>query len=118
MVQDINRFNEKFGKVINNVVKKKLGVVVNMQCVNKKYGFLEDTIKTDVDKKMRGNKILRQLFRNITLDGYAYEDSESGEVQVRLHVHYSHTCGGGSNGHEVLGFYIDKDAKKVKYFDY
>ena len=118
MVQDINKFNEKFGKVINEVVKKKLGVVANMQCDSEKYGTLEDTIKTDVDKKMRGNKILRQLFSNISLDGFAYEDFESGEVQVRLSVHYSHTCGGGSNGHEVLCFWIDKDAKKVKYYNY
>ena len=111
MVQNVKEFNEKYSAIINEVVRKRLGVAVNMQCKSEKYGELEDTIKTDVDKKMRGNKILRQLFSNISLDGYAYEDFESGEVQVRLQVHYTHTMCGGSNGHDMLCIWFDKSGK-------
>lgn len=109
MVQNAKEFNEKYSAIINEVVRKKLGVTVNMQCKSEKYGELEDTIKTDVDKKMRGNKALRQLFANISLDGTAYEFDN--EVQVRLAVHYTHTCGGGSNGHDMLYIWFDKSGK-------
>ena len=114
MVQNVSEFNNKFSAVINEVARKRLGVTVNMQCISDKYGTLEDTIKTDVDKKMRGNKALRQLFSKIWMDGCAYEDADSGEVQVRLQVHYAHTMGGGFNGHDVLTFWMNKDGKVLK----
>ena len=113
MVQNITDFNEKYSAVINEVARKRLGVIVNMKCTSEKYGTLEDTIKTDVDKKMRGNKILRQLFSKIELDGTAYQ-FDNGDVQVRLHVHYAHTMGGGSNGHDMLYFCFNKDGKVLK----
>lgn len=112
MVQNVKEFNEKYSAIINEVVRKRLGVTVNMQCKSEKYGELEDTIKTDVDKKMRGNKILRQLFRNISLDGCAYEFDN--EVQVRLQVHYTHTMGGGSNGHDMLCIWLSEEGKVLK----
>lgn len=115
MVQNAKEFNEKYSAIINEVVRKRLGVTVNMQCKSEKYGELEDTIKTDVDKKMRGNKALRQLFKSIELDGFAYEFDN--EVQVRLAVHYSHTCGGGSNGHDMLYIWLSKEGKVLKIQD-
>ena len=114
MVQNVEKFNKEICPIINEVVRKKLGVVVNMRCVSEKYGTLEDDIKTDVDKKMRGNKVLRQLFKEVILDGVAYEDAESGEIQVRLMTHYTHTVGGGSNGHDLLYFWMDKNGKVLK----
>ena len=115
MVQNITEFNEKYSNIINDVVRKKLGVTVNMQCISDHYGTLEDTIKTDVDKKMRGNKALRQLFSKIWLDGTAYE--LENEIHIRLQVHYAHTMGGGSNGHDMLYFWMNKDGKVLKIQD-
>lgn len=114
MIQNVENFNKEVSPIINEVIHKKLGVTANMQCYDGKYGTLEDTIKTDVDKKMRGNKILRQLFELVVLDGLAYEDVDSGEIQVRLMVHYRHKMGGGSNGHDVLYFWMSKDGKVLK----
>lgn len=115
MIQNIAEFNKKYSSIINEVVRKRLGVTVNMQCKSEKYGELEDTIKTDVDKKMRGNKILRQLFKSIELDGTAYEFDN--EYQVRLTVHYTHKFCGGSNGHDMLNLWFDKSGKILEVKD-
>lgn len=104
----MKEYNENYKGIINDVIRKKLGVNVNMECNDK--GWLTDTIKEDVNKKMRGNKILRSLFSSAELYGMAYDMDE--EVFVSINIGYKHT-NGGSNGHELLNFNIIKDTKKV-----
>ena len=105
-----NDLNGKYNEVINKTIKRQLGVEVNM--VSNEYGRMTDTIGTDVDKKMRGNKILRTLFKTAHLYGYAYEYDEENCIGIWLNVGYDHH-GGGSNGHEMLTIYINKDTCKV-----
>lgn len=100
--------NGKYKKIINDTIRKKLGVVVDMESNDK--CWLTDTIKVDVDKKMRGNKILRSLFSSAELYGLAYDCGD--EVYVTINVGYNHTKG-GSNGKELLTFNIIKDTNKV-----
>jgi len=102
--------NGKWREVINKAVKRELGVEVNM--VSDDYGKLTDTIKTDVNDKMRGNKILRSLFADAYLHGYAYEFKEENSIAVWLHVGYNHV-GGGSNGHQLKIIYINTETGKV-----
>lgn len=103
--------NGKYNDAINKTIKRELGVDVNM--VANDNGRMEDTIKTDVDKKMRGNKILRSLFKSAYLYGYAYEYDEDNCIGIWLNVGYNH-YGGGSNGHDLITIYIDKDTCKVR----
>lgn len=102
--------NGKYNEVINKTIKHQLGVEVNMQ--SNDFGRMTDTIKTDVDKKMRGNKILRSLFSSAELYGYAYEYPEDNCIGVWLNVGYGHN-NGGSNGHELLTIYISTKTNKV-----
>ena len=106
-----NNLNGKYNEVINKTIKNVLGVEVNM--VSNEYGRMTDTIGTDVNKKMRGNKILRALFKSAHLYGYAYEYDDDNCIGLWLNVGYDHH-GGGSNGHELITIYIDKDTCKVK----
>ena len=104
--------NETYNEVINKTIKRVLGVEVNMKAVNEN-GRVEDTIKTDVNKKMRGNKILRTLFKDAELYGYAYELDKEPKIGISISTGYSHNDG-GSNGHSLIIIYINTETGKVK----
>lgn len=119
-MMDNNKIAEVYNKIaevynnnkqlVNDVIKKKLGVEVDMVIDNGVY--IEDAIKTDVDKKMRGNKILRSLFENIYLYGsFCYYEDEHN-MFVNIGVRYTHPSG-GSNGRDLLTFWIDTEKGKV-----
>lgn len=103
--------NETYNEVINKTIKRHLGVEVKMQ--TNEFGRVEDTIKTDVNKKMRGNKILRTLFKDAELYGYAYELNEEPKIGISISTGYSHNDG-GSNGHSLIIIYINTETGKVK----
>lgn len=101
--------NGKYKDIIDNTIRKKLGVEVDMRSNDN--AWLTNYKPEDVDKKMRGNKILRSLFSSAQLYGYAYDIDR--EISVIINASYTHP-NGGSNGHELLFFYIDKETNKVK----
>ena len=102
--------NETYNEVINKTIKRQLGVEVKMQTDD--FGRVEDSIKTDVDKKMRGNKILRTLFKTAKIYGYAYELDEEPKIGISISTGYSHNDG-GSNGHSLIVIYINTENGKV-----
>lgn len=104
----ITYYNNELRGIVNRTIKRELGVNVDMHLSES--GELTDNL-ADVDKKMRGNKILRQLFKSARLYGYLYEFED--EVEVMLYVGYNHT-NGGSNGHEMMTLWINKGEGKNK----
>ena len=102
----------KHRELVNTTIKKKLGVEVDMQVEEGSDIRIIDNIKTDVDKKMRGNKILRQLFEKIYLYGSFHVFEEEKQMCVYVSVRYVHP-GGGSNGRDMIVIYIDTERGKV-----
>ena len=113
IMMDNNKMAEVYNnnkQLVNEAIKKKLGVEVDMVIDNGVY--IKDAIKTDVDKKMRGNKILRSLFEKIYLDGsFCYYEDEHN-MFVNISVRYTHPSG-GSNGKDLFTFWIDTEKGKV-----
>lgn len=105
-------------ETINKAIYNKLGVKVNMVAryqhgrYNDDYIILEDAAGRDVNNKMRGNKLLRHLFEKayIQINVWNFDNSYGFPVNV----YYDHP-NGGSNGHELLLFYIMKDNMKIRY---
>ena len=102
--------NVKYNDLINKTIKNRLGVEVKMSTDD--YGRVTDSVKTDVDKKMRGNKILRRLFSSANLYGYAYQVDNDPHIGIRFNVGYRHHDY-GSNGHEMMTLFINKETGKV-----
>lgn len=102
--------NVKYNDLINKTIKNRLGVEVKMSTDD--YGRVTDSVKTDVNKKMRGNKILRRLFSSANLYGYAYQVDDDPHIGIRFNVGYTHQ-GYGGNGHEMMTIFINKETGKV-----
>lgn len=116
-IEVVNTLNNEYLDIINKVFKNRLGVNVKMKAIHKEgrfesFIYLVNEDNTDVDRKMRGNKILRHLFNEVELEvGVWVFDNEFG---FDTNVYYKH-CNGGSNGHGLLLFYINKETKRVRY---
>lgn len=119
----MNLINTEYLNIVNNVMFNKLGVKVDMYAsrIGKGYtncAFLYDRRKStdvgDVERKMRGNKLLRHLFRNADIEIVAYDYEEDNCIGFWVSVYYGHNDG-GSNGHSLLTFYVNKDTKKIIY---
>lgn len=70
----------------------------------------------DVDKKMRSNKLLRNVFSEVNLWGHAWMEEETGSIYFNVQVSYRHPSG-GSNGIEIGRFklYSNGKVKRIKY---
>lgn len=55
---------------------------------------------SDVNDKMRGNKLLRNMFKEATLIGNVYYFEEERELSIVFRIKYKQ-CEGGSNGMEL-----------------
>lgn len=104
-------------ETINKAIYNKLGVKVEMTAKlshgrTQDYVVLVDTFCKDVSKKMMGNKLLRHLFEKayVEIEVWNFNDSYGFPVNV----YYSHHDG-GSNGHQLLLFYVMKHNKKIIY---
>ena len=116
-IEIVNTLNNEYVPIVNKVMKNRLGVDTKMKAIikegrNEFYYYLVNEDKTDVDKKMRGNKILRHLFNEVNLQINVWVfDNEFG---FDTNIYYKH-CNGGSNGHDLLLFYINRETKKVRF---
>ena len=111
----VELINNKWITLINSTIKKALGVDVYFRAEDMRgYCYLEDRIKTDVDKKMRGNKMLRHLFKEANLYGYAYLYTEEHCITISINVSYKHPDN-GSNGHGLGCIYIDTEKGTAKF---
>lgn len=114
---------------INNILKPNIekailnhfGATVDIKATIHKggwYGYyvtVEDILTTDIDKKMRANKLLRTLFINTSIKGDVWYTEEDSNIGIRFNVYYSHPVGGGSNGHEIGTIYINTRNKTVRW---
>ena len=71
----------------------------------------------DVNSKMTGNKLLRKLFKEVSLYGRAWMEEETNIIHIRFHLSYEHTLG-GSNGNEIGKLLVYTNKNKVKYLPY
>lgn len=104
-------------ETINKAIYNKLGVKVEMtpryqHGRTEDYVILEDAFGRDVNDKMMGNKLLRHLFEKayIQIEVWNFGDSYGFPVNI----YYDHP-NGGSNGHQILLFYIMKHNRKIIY---
>lgn len=110
----VNQINDnpKIKESITKTIYHHLGVNVNL--IAKNCGkYIELTDKgDDVDNKLRGNKLLRAIFSSGYIYGTAWEESESGNIYITLHISYTHP-GGGSNGRELGKILVKSNGKSV-----
>lgn len=112
--------NTRWKPIINRAIKRALGVNVDMQATRAATTAncctLSDTIGTDVDKKMRGNKILRRLFKKASIYGTAYLFEEDKCITIPISTSYQHPDN-GFNGHSLINIYIntEKGTAKVRF---
>ena len=110
---------DNYMSIIDKVLKNRLGIDVHMKCNIKEnrfdnYIYLVPEDNTDVDNKMRGNKLLRHLFKSANLEISVWFDEDTMNFGFNVQVYYKHNDG-GSNGHDLMVFYIDSKTKNVTY---
>lgn len=112
-----NLINGELKTLIEDTIFKKFGVTTDIHAtVYPRYVDIADN-NNDVDKKMRGNKMLRSIFSSVSLGGTAWLEQETGNVRMNLRVWYSHP-NGGSNGRELgyLTVYTAKGKAKISQY--
>lgn len=114
-----NLINGSMKSTIEHAVLNHFGVTVDVNAKvyngrSNTYVTVHDSKTTDVDSKMRGNKILRCLFSTAEIKGSAWYDEEGKAVCIRWTVYYNHNYGNGSNGHDIGMMYAFEN-DKVKW---
>ena len=104
---------------IEKVFFKEFGITCNIDAkiVGNHNKVVEITDSAnDVDKKMRSNKLLRNVFSEVSFWGTAWMEEETNSVYFNMHVSYRHPSG-GSNGIEIGKFklYNNGKVKRIKY---
>ena len=110
-----NVLNNEYMPIVDKFFKNKLGVKVASLCTfsrgrSEYYFTVRDIYGKDVNNKMRGNKILRSIFKNAYIQTDVWDASDT--FGFRTIIYYDHNDG-GSNGKELMTFYINKDTKKI-----
>jgi len=103
--------NVKIKDAIHKAIFKYFGINTNMvaKLVKSNYVELNDT-GNDVDNKMRGNKLLRSVFSSVNLWGSVWQEEETDDIYITLHISYKHPSGGG-NGLQIGRILIHKNGK-------
>lgn len=100
---------------LENAIRYTLGVKVDLKFeVIPVYSgrsseiICKDTL-SDVDAKMRSNKILKQLFDSAELRINVWPNDEEDGLGVvfNIGVSYKHNFNGGSNGHDLMVYSYD-----------
>lgn len=97
--------NETYKDKITDAIYWKYGVKTDILAVATKYRGEDYLISikdqgSDVNDKMRGYKLLRNLFKEATLIGDVYYFEEERELLIRFGITYKQ-CNGGGNGMEL-----------------
>ena len=108
-------------KNLEKSIKEVLGVKVDLVFNVGHAGSIGYYIKVvdachDVDKKMRSNPMLQQLFSSAELRVDVFPNDENEEIGVYFNVgvSYKHTFRGGSNGHDLIGVCVDEKGEVVR----
>lgn len=115
-----NIINGPMKSLIEKVVKNHFGVNTNLNATVRKGGWdgyyttVNDTLETDVTKKMLSNKLLRSIFKTVALYGTAWYNEEDNTVSIRFDVSYEHP-NGGSNGRTIGVLDVFVDTGKYKW---
>ncbi len=116
----LNDLNTNIVPIVDKIFFNKLGVTTKMKAIysvnrsGEYYFTLINEDNSDVNKKMRGNKILRYLFKSAELKAQTWYFDEDNCYDFYVNVYYEHNDG-GSNGHELMRFYINKTTKTIHY---
>ena len=111
----VNLINGEFKSIIEKAIKKHFGVSTDIIAEGHTHGNIEITDKnTDVSKKMTSNKLLQKIFKNANLKIFAWQELETNNIFMRVHVFYTHT-NGGFNGKELGKLILNINNKKIKY---
>lgn len=98
--------NETYKDKITDAIYRKYAVKTNILAVATKYrgeDYYLVSIKdqgSDVNDKLRGYKLLRNMFKEATLIGDVYYLEEEKEISIMFRITYKQ-CNGGSNGMEL-----------------
>lgn len=109
-----NLINGELKTLIHDTIKNKFGVETDIVATPfERFINIKDN-DDDVDKKMRGNKLLRSVFKSAELVGDAWMEEETGIIRINLRIAYVHP-NGGSNGRELgrLVIYTTKNKAKI-----
>lgn len=113
--------NNKCKKNLEKAIKEVLGVKVDL-VFNVGYasycGYYINIVDAcqDVDKKMRSNTLLQQLFSSAELRVETFPNDEDEEIGVYFNVgvSYKHNFRGGSNGHDLMGVCVDEKGEVTR----
>lgn len=111
-----NLINGELKESIEKAIFNKYGIKTDIHAIPYvSYVDIKDNAD-DVNKKMRSNKMLRAIFKEVTFGGTAWYEEETGDIYINLRISYSHP-NGGANGRE-LGKLIVYHNGKIKFLSY
>lgn len=112
-----NLINGDMKQLIESAIFKEFGIITDIAATAySKYVDIIDN-SNDIDKKMRSNKMLRHVFKEVTFGGTAWFDETDNIIYISLRVSYSHP-NGGANGRELGKLLVYVTKNKVKYLKY
>lgn len=108
-----NDCKKKLEKAIKDTLGVRVDLVFNVGKASCGYYINAVDACDDVDKKMRSNPLLQQLFSSAELRVDVFPNDEDEEVGVYFNVgvSYKHAFRGGSNGHDLMGVSIDANGE-------
>lgn len=114
--------NETYKDKITDAIYWKYAVKTDILAVATKYRGEDYLISikdqgSDVNDKMRGNKLLRNMFKEATLIGDVYYFEEEREVSIMFRIKYKQ-CEGGSNGMELGTLIINAETGITKWREF
>ena len=114
----VELINGEFKEIIEKAIYSNFGVHTNITAEIKGKGniYITDSMD-DVNNKMTGNKLLRKLFKEVSLYGKAWMEEEINIIHISFHLGYEHTLG-GYNGKEIGKLLVYTNKNKVKYLPY
>lgn len=97
--------NETYKDKITDAIYWKYAVKTDIlaeanKCRGENYYIVIKDQGSDVNDKMRGNKLLRNMFKEATLIGNVYYFEEEREISITFRITYKQ-CNGGGNGMEL-----------------
>ena len=105
-----NLINGELKESIQKAIENKYGIKTDIYATPYvSYVDIKDNA-TDVNKKMRSNKMLRAIFKEVMFGGTAWYEEETGNIYINFRISYSHPKG-GANGRELDRLVVHRNGK-------
>ena len=104
---------------IHKTIYHRLGINVSLfaQCDSNNNVIIMDK-SSEIENKLRTNKLLRNIFSTASLNGTAWEEQETGNIYITLQLLYKHPYPSASSCQLQLGKIIARKNGKCNWTYY